>query len=88
MRINGVELENFPVGPLESTRKLGVETAMHNNDVDWTDGRKWRQWHLDVEGGDVVKFIPFIIRDRSIRMSGWETGAGTVSMLRMRSAWT
>ena len=36
LRINGVELENCPVGPLENTRKLGVETAMHNDDVDWT----------------------------------------------------
>ena len=36
MRIDGVELENCPVGPLESARKLGVETVMHNDDVDWT----------------------------------------------------
>ena len=26
----------LPRGPLESTRKLEVETAMHNDDVDWT----------------------------------------------------
>ena len=36
LRISGVELENCPVGPLESARKFGVETAMHNDDVDWT----------------------------------------------------
>ena len=27
---------------------------------------KWHQWHRDVEGGDVVKAIPFTIRDREI----------------------
>ena len=35
LRINGVELETAP-WPLESARKLGVETVMHNEDVDWT----------------------------------------------------
>ena len=34
LKISGVELENCPVGPLENTRKLGVETAMHSKGVD------------------------------------------------------